>query len=299
MFFECNTSKDIETEFLFNSKTYLQQSGKNVYTAQASIGSEYLLCQLTEIEDAVYVSGYRATFGGIEGSAIIVLDNFIKTILNELRHRNAKSLLIRQAPSLYDSSFAEACQDVLLEHGFRLQSSDINQHIVVDGIFEDKIDIQERKKLRRLREAGLTCKLYDRVEGDEWFDLLSRAREHKNFPLTLSKEAYYNLSKELPEIYTYAGVFLNERLVANAVFVKISENAIYYFVPASDPEYNYLSPAVLILESMYQLAMDQHCSIVDLGISSVDGILNQGLYKFKKNMGAIDSQKNIYKYTFD
>ena len=298
MFFESNTSSAIRPQFLFNRKEYLLQHNRNSYTAYTSFEGQSLFCQITEVEAGHYISGYRSTFGGIEGFDERRLDEFIQNIINELTSRKASSLIIRQAPECYHTEFAKACHESLIRNKFTILTSDINQNIPVDGLFDDKIDIQEKRRLKKLKESGIVCKLFSKVEGAEWYDLLLQSRKHRNYPVTVSREVYYGFADTFPDVYTYAGVYLNDQIIANAVFVRVSENVMYYFIPASDPDYNKLSPAVLILESMYNTALQQKCSMIDLGISSVDGELNEGLYKFKKHMGALDSKKIIYKYTF-
>ena len=72
----------------------------------------------------------------------------------------------------------------------------------------------------------------------------------------------------------------------------------YYFLAASAPDYAHLSPTVLLIEALYIKAVQEKCTYVDLGISSVEGVLNEGLYAFKRHLRAEECLKKNYRFTF-
>ena len=51
------------------------------------------------------------------------------------------------------------------------------------------------------------------------------------------------------------------------------------------------SPVVLLVKGIYNYAGSRGFQILDLGISSVESRLNNGLYTFKKNLGALESER--------
>jgi lipid II:glycine glycyltransferase (peptidoglycan interpeptide bridge formation enzyme) len=70
-----------------------------------------------------------------------------------------------------------------------------------------------------------------------------------------------------------------------------SDNSLYYFLPATGVDFLSESPMVFLIVAMANWCKERNIQFLDLGISSVEGHLQQGLYDFKKRMGAKDSEK--------
>ncbi len=286
--------------FLFNQNTYLKahQHTPVIFIDTNTVRS--ILCKFVESEPGKYVSGIRAPFGGIECSDITQLDAFVKNILSTYQRLHAISIIIRQAPDCYQPNVSAEIKKILLENGFNLEYTDVNQHIPVDPSksFVTMIDDQKRRRLQKLKNAGAHVQFFNRIHSDDWYELYKRSREIKHFPVTISQQTYNKLPDQLPGIYEYAGIFIADKLIANAVVVKVNKNVLYYFAAASDPDYAALSPAVMIIEAIYTMACEQGYSMIDLGISSVNGVLNDGLHLFKKHVGGIDSEKNTFEFKY-
>jgi hypothetical protein len=286
--------------FLFNQYSYLNvHTASVVYFADTDTDFSVLL-NCAETSAGIYVSGYRAPFGGIECTSEDGVDAFVKGVLEELAERNAVSLTIKQTPECYQPGTSTAIHKALIKNGFSEQVSETNQYIVVnpEQTFASGIDAQKRRRLNKAKKMGMHVKLFDRVESDDWYDVYSKARIDRGFSITVSNEEYYSLSEKVPDVYTYAGVFLNEKLIANAVFVRINADVLYYFIAASDPGYAALSPTVLLIEALYEKAVHEKYTRIDLGVSSVKGVLNEGLHKFKKHLGGMDCSKKTYTFLF-
>jgi len=297
-----NHSFDIalSASFLFNQDFYLKNHTVRSLSFFDREIEPTLLCSFVETSTGNFVSGYRAPFGGIECTDISQLDSFILYIKEIFKSLGAASITIRQAPACYQHDVSIRIFEVFAKHGFTLNYSDVNQHIRVDPSvpFHSCIDDQKRRRLNTLKSKGARLEIADHIDSDQWYELYVKSRVHKNFPVTISKEEYIHLSVKLPDTYQYAGVFIDGRLVANAIFVRVNSDVLYYFLAASDPEYASLSPSVFVVEAMYEYAQKLQYSVLDLGISSVNGVINEGLHFFKKSLGAIDSQKNTYELIY-
>ena len=51
------------------------------------------------------------------------------------------------------------------------------------------------------------------------------------------------------------------------------------------------------VQTAYKFCQNKGIRVLDLGISSVDGVLNQGLYNFKRRLGAVECPKRKYIWT--
>lgn len=300
MLISSTIAQTIPTQFLFNQYSYLRAHASSIVSFVDKINAPTILLNCIEASEGNYISGYRAPFAGIEYTANADVSVFVKNVLNALAEKNAKSLTIKQAPECYQPNVCNAIHEALMANGFVEQVRETNQYIVVDFLkaFSTDIDAQKRRRLSNAKKMGMRVELFDRIDSDDWYELYSKARIDKGFPITLSKETYRSLAEKLPDVYTYAGVFLNETLIANAIFVRINADVLYYFVAASDPTYAELSPTVLLIEALYKKAVRDKYGFIDLGISSVDSVLNNGLHQFKKHLGGIDCSKKTYTFLF-
>ena len=300
MLISSTIAQTLHTQFLFNHFFYLNAHATSIVSFVDKKDAPSISLNCVEASEGNYVSGYCAPFAGIECTLSTEVSVFVKNVLTELAEKNAKSLTVKQAPDCYQPNVCNAIHETFIANGFVEQVREIDQYIIVDPskVFSVNIDAQKRRRLNNAKKIGMRVELFDRIDSEEWYEVYSRARMCKGFPITISKEAYGSLSEKLPNVYTYAGVFLNEKLIANAIFVRINKDALYYFVAASDPDYAELSPSVLLIEALYEKAVHEKCTLIDLGISSVDGVLNEGLHQFKKHLGATDCSKKTYTFMF-
>ena len=300
MLISSTIAQTIPTQFLFNNCFYLNAHAASIVSFVDKTNSPSIVLNCAETSEGNYVSGYHAPFGGIECTTTVDVSTFIQEVLHALSEKNAKSLTIKQAPACYQSDVYQAIHEAFIQNGFVEQVRETNQYIVVNPVqvFATGIDAQKRRRLNNAKKMGMRVELFDRIDSDVWYEVYVNARKDKGFPITISKEDYRSLSEIIPNVYTYAGVFLNERLIANAIFVRINKDTLYYFVAASDPAYAELSPTVLLIEALYDKAVQEKVTLIDLGISSVDGVLNAGLHQFKKHLGALDCSKKTYTFLF-
>jgi hypothetical protein len=103
-----------------------------------------------------------------------------------------------------------------------------------------------------------------------------------------------NLSKmfvEFPEEYMLFGVFHDERLVATAVCIEVNSDILYCFYLGDTLSYRSYSPVTFLVQGIYDFCQSRQFKMIDLGISTDKGIMNNGLYNFKKSFGSMDSVK--------
>ena len=110
----------------------------------------------------------------------------------------------------------------------------------------------------------------------------------------MSLEQLQTSINAMPEHYLLFGVYDGNKLIAAAVSVRISRDIMYNFYHGDDVSYRSTSPIVMLVAGIYQYCQQKNISILDLGISSVEGQINQGLFDFKKNLGCESSNKYTY-----
>lgn len=300
MLLDMHHAENSASKFLFNQYFYLKEEGTIPITFVNSICQPSMRLTCVESNKDHYVSGYRAPFAGIELDTSIQLNPFIADMLLELKSRNARTIEIKQAPFFYQEKQSEEIHKALLNSGFSEINKDCSQYIKINPQveFERLIDAQKRRRLKNAKKMGMNVQVVEHIDSKDWYQVYVDGRTEKGYPITISQEKYTALSTMRPNIYMYAGVFLNDILIASAIFVRVSTDVMYYFVAASSPQYAYLSPTVLLIEAMYLKGVSENFQYLDLGISSVSGELNQGLHAFKRHMGAQECAQHTYLYTF-
>lgn len=239
-------------------------------------------------KDNSFISGYAATYGGFY--PMVSKDEWQPLLPSIIEYAKAKSLsniIVKLAPSFLLSE-----DELLIWNNFSFQiiNKEVNQYITVTNQpLLNLVHEQEKRKLKKVPDFNIELNS-SRVNMNQRWDVLVAARLDKNYPITISKEALFELNQNLESHYTFIDCFKEDKLIAFAIAVHVSDEVLYYYLPATLPEYQFLSPSVYIIDKMYELAQSKNCQYLDLGISSDKGILNTGLFQFKKNMGALSSE---------
>ncbi|MFN8356689.1 MAG: GNAT family N-acetyltransferase [Spirosomataceae bacterium] len=244
------------------------------------------------------LSPFRATFGGIEWANQLSkesLHHFVQKILNWGRRNAIKTIRITQPPSAFNELGGEILQNILTEHGFRREVTELNQHLDLrnDDCFL-RFHPSEKRRFRKCVRAGFEFKELSDADLPAYYELLVEARQRRNYPLSLSLAQLQALFQQFPQHFRLFGVFDGHRLIAGCVGVAVSERILYYFLPFYDETYRNFSPSVLLVEKLGGWAKERHFECLDLGISTVGGSLNAGLHTFKLHLGAIDSEKIVF-----
>jgi lipid II:glycine glycyltransferase (peptidoglycan interpeptide bridge formation enzyme) len=80
-------------------------------------------------------------------------------------------------------------------------------------------------------------------------------------------------------------------LIAASACIKVNDKILYSFYIGDALSFRPHSPTTLLINGIYRYCQARHYKILDLGISTDKGVLNEGLYAFKKTFGCFDSFK--------
>jgi hypothetical protein len=176
--------------------------------------------------------------------------------------------------------------------------NDVTQYLAVETTsFESKIKVSEKQKLRKANRVFQFSKLpIDRLPNV--YDLIKSNRIWKNYPITTTYEWLNKLVQYFPEDYLLFGVF-DDEMIAAAVAIRINREILYTFYLGDVPRTRNVSPVVFLLDGIYNYSEQMGFKLLDLGISTDQGVLNFGLYNFKKNLGAMDSIRTVWSKMLD
>jgi hypothetical protein len=241
----------------------------------------------------------NAPFGGFEYGKSInekELRFFIEAIVSFFKKQEYDSIEI-SSEAIAINPFSKT-YNWLQDMGFVPIYEELNQHLEVGKNFETIIHKQELRRLKKCVLLGFEAIIEENIDIDFIYNFISKARERKGFPLTISKEKLKASVEIFPTKYICFSIYKNNELVAFSLGVRVRANVIYYYLPADNPDFLKFSPMVLLVKTMYNYCLENGIKTLDLGISSYKGIINKGLHRFKNNLGAKNSVKRMSKLLF-
>lgn len=270
---------------LFALPAYLGQVSENIHVF--SIQKEGKLEGVAPffLHDKVAYNPPRATFGGWYGNALSteVQASFWAWTMEKLRTQGAKTIYLKLPPDY---------KPLPALTGYTTQMVDLNYHLTLAEDFVGKLHESERRRLKKAGKAGFIASHWENPPLQIVYDFIAEARKRKGFPITLTFSAFEAMFALFGAYYNVFQVrSASDDLACLTVTVRIDDHVLYNFYPADAEAYLAYSPMVLLLEYVYSWAGRQGFEVFDLGIATAEGIRNEGLIRFKKNLGAIETEK--------
>lgn len=248
------------------------------------------------------VSLHASPFGGFLTDRELKKGDLL-VCLNEMCEWSATygiaSAVIRMFPDDYHPRFASLIRETLLEFGFKILCTDIAQYIPIEVQGSMDLNTHKRRRLRNSATLGFQFRSLAPVDLDRCYDLFVQSRNNKGYPVTMSLAALKNIFALFPDEYLLFGLFDGERLIAASITIQVSDKIMYCFYIGDDLEYRTHSPVTALVYGIYDYCKMNNFLTLDLGISTDKGILNEGLFNFKKSFGALESPKLTFTTNFE
>jgi len=248
------------------------------------------------IKEGKAVSGYKATFGSIDFNNSLSkegINYFLEEVIRRLTSKEVKEIIIKHYPVIYNEDIGQA---LFTNLGFKLAEQNVNQHLLISADdFYYRIKKNEKKKLVQAQKMGFEFKILLPDDLEEIYHLIEETRKRKDYPVSMGYQELYDTINTMPDKYLLFGLFDKKKLIAASVSILISDNILYNFYHADDFSYRSTSPLVMLVGKIYEYCQHSSIVILDLGISSENGLINEGLFIFKRNLGCETSNKNTYR----
>lgn len=282
--------------FLFNNVRFLKLNNTITPISFRLNKSNNIIAALHfSLIDNKAISLSQTPFGGLDfGSEASEHDlvYFLEQVLTELKARNITAVELQLPPSSYAPEM-EAFQDAILKKlGFEIIVAETNCHIEVNPTttFWSILHSSEKNKLNKCLKKGFEVRELDIENFDAVYDLILDNRKAKGFPMTMERIRLKKMISHFKEYHLF-GCFDGIELVACTVSIEVNESVLYNFYMADSMFYRPYSPLVYLNEFIYKWCIKHSFSQLDLGTASVGGVINEGLFSFKKNLGAKVSGK--------
>ena len=103
---------------------------------------------------------------------------------------------------------------------------------------------------------------------------------------------------EFPDRYFLISILSENQALAHALAVKLVPESLYYYLSAIRPTSNISNGGDLLLQGLFQLAVEQKSDFIDLGSSEVASEINASLMFFKSRFSNDISNKVTWTRSF-
>lgn len=274
-----NKTSDNTDRLLYYHPSYLQLQGyKSLKVIQQT---NYLIC--FSLRDSIAQSLPSSPFGGIVSSATAQESflNFHQHLCRELNSAGIKKIEITQPPFYYKNF----CQENwLTPAGYEREITEVSHYLLLQGPLLPRLHHMEKRKLKRKNKFNIEKSRLEALK--EVHDFISTCRHAQGLEVSISYEKLHRLFTTFPGNYEIFALKSGQQLASVVITTIPTPEVVYYFLPATHPHFKGESPMVHLIDYLYREYQSRGFEYLDLGISSIGGKPQDGLIRFKENMGA-------------
>lgn len=263
---------------------HLQNSNDCIYLADLSCGLGIFL----RVSESIAKSPYAAPFGGIFSKDYRTdwnaLNQFISEIGKYLLSTGVENLRIAFPAPIYSKNITTKVINSLINGAYPIRlMPEINSHISLPS--HDKLDYPKNIKeiIRKTSRAGLKIKeVYEEWEKLAAYEIVAENRKSKSRVMSISYSHLRSLDKVFETRYF---IIKNQELqsVASAITFKSTSKIVYAQFWGDTMIGRGLNAMDFLSVSMVDIFKEEGFSILDLGVSTEQGMPNAGLLRFKES----------------
>jgi hypothetical protein len=283
---------------LFHQPSFIYRQGQTSISSFAFLQSSTGLVEASvsfALQDKHAVSLPAAPFGSFYAQTRYSKEkayHFVEEVKKLLKAKGCDRITVKHYPACYGNINHDFFFQAMKAHGFEVLCQEINQYLsITQEAYTSGLHESERRRLKKCHQQGFAAGYSNAFDAVVWFDRIVRARTYKGHPLSIDLENLKKINQVNPERYHFFTVKDGDQTIASAIAVEVLPDVLYYYLPADEEAYQQYSPMVMLIEAMYHFAQEKKMRVLDLGISSSEGLVNEGLRVFKKHLGAEEECK--------
>ena len=300
---QINSFLPVEGNHFFNEPDYFKLHSRSDNDCHLQLvrrvdNRVYATLAFHEVADRVYASPGRGTFGGpsLTGELeLLAVERFLTTAVQHLRHRGAEVIRIRCAPASHDGALFAINFNALARQGFQPLAPEINYDLRVDGrSFIERVAYGNVKRIRKAVREGFVCECVDHALLPEVHQLIASNRARLGVEVSMSLDQLRELAEHFPKRLQLFATYRDggrQAMVAAAVCLGLAPGVLYVLYWGDVEDMRSYSPVALLAAVIYKFCVEQGFSLLDAGISTLQGEPNHGLVNFKRNLGFTESLK--------
>jgi len=238
------------------------------------------------------VSLPQSPFGGFwifDSLSSASLEAFILAILDEMKHRAIHTITLNQSPKPYEPHF-DLINYLLFKIGFE-QTKILSHHFFIGKKKIKKLAQKESAKLQtKSKNLGLIVG-HSSISNFQFLKEIKAWNKQKGFEMAIDENRIVQQVSEYPDRYFLITILKNGDAIGYSLGVKLTSDSLYYFLSAINPKTPVKNGGDLILNEIFQLAVEQKVNFIDLGSSDLEQGANHSLMFFKSRFSNDISNK--------
>lgn len=199
-------------------------------------------------------------------------------------------------PDFYDYELHKKISNSLIYNKFVPIYSDINSHIDLSlfesvDIFLTNCSYSFKKSFNKAMRSHLDFFIASTPQYDDVYRVIESNRLQKNYPLKISIEHFRDLYNSDVLNFKCFYILKQTDMIASCVAVELSRSHVFILYWGDQLEFRTFSPMSFLALNLIDYYKNEGFSFLDLGPSSVKGVINQGLYDFKQNLISLTTEK--------
>jgi len=246
-------------------------------------------------------SPWQAPFGAVQlapGLPAALVQVFLEGVHAVLKEHGVRRVRVRSYPFAYDPAGSALLTQTLLQLGYQVTLTELNNHLPLTEVgFEAGLHVSERRRLHKCRRHGFQFEQESPQLLPAAYDFLHQCRDEKGQQLSLSLDRLKELFRQFPQDHFLFSVRDGAgQWAALTVAIRVNQQVLYNFYPASPLAYNSFSPVVLLNEGLCAFGLANGLKLLDLGTSTLPEGPNHSLLQFKRHLGGVLSLKLTFEF---
>jgi hypothetical protein len=245
-----------------------------------------------------WYSPFSSPFGGIEIVGELI-EREVEQAISKLTLQFQADIQITLPPEEYTNESNSIRTKTYLNANFNTAYIDQNFHL--DISLSDFNTGLKRNARKNLNKAFSIKHQFLQVKGTEnerkAYELIAQNRREKGYPLKMTFEQIQLTGKIVP--YNFFILEMEDVPCAAALVYKICHSAAMVVYWGHLEKFSEMRPVNLLAHYLFEEYKSQGFKILDIGPSSENGVLNEGLANFKLSLGCIMTEKPTLRYEFN
>lgn len=296
---QSNQAPEFDNSLIFNSGAYIKLQEFDGLRSYQIIGSNSAAVVFS-LKGTTAICLDQTPYAGIQVTERVSetdICHFVRYFIEDLRTIGITQIIIKHWPQFIDRSHDLLVVNCLRAEGFTLKSTEINHHFVLGDGHRGSVHKMEQRKIRKCLDAGLSFRERPVKDLADCYEFLSRCRHQQGLNINITYSKLERTFAVLPKSYSIHAVEdRSGEIFACTIVVNVNERVAYNYLPAFDRAHRKYSPMALLYEGLWHHFSEKGFKILDLGVSSIDGVPQDGLIKFKEHMGAVPSDRHVFQY---
>jgi len=258
----------------------------------------------SEIEPGHYRSPARGSYGSFSlnetgNYPVSQLEYFVEETENILKDKGAKRMDVVDAPFSYDPHSRSILFNIFMRRNYQILRHELNLELpITTQEFESRIDYGNRKRLKKCEREGVTVEVLTPDRYEEAYQVIRANREKRQVPMTMEWKDLKLTTEKMKDKFRVVSAFQNGEMVAASFTIHVRPKVMYVFYWAEKPGFESLSPVTPLAKHHYEYCQKNQIEILDIGVSTASGVPNEGLIRYKENLGCKASLKLTWSRTF-